>query len=299
MRVYVTKDYDAMSKRGAEIVAREINNFKPTKKKKFFVLGLATGSTPIGMYKQLIKLNKAGKVSFKKVATFNLDEYLLLEPKHPESYHSFMFNQLFSHIDINKKNVNIPDGMAKNVEKFCADYEKKMKKMGGIDLQVLGIGGDGHIGFNEPGSSLASRTRAKTLNPQTIKDNYELFFKESGYDITDVPIFAITMGVGTVMDARKCLLFASGKKKAGVLAAAAEGPITSEITASLLQMHPDATFIVDEGAASKLNKVTYYKAAERGEEEFAKLQALLKKGVSIKKARQAQKGFLQQIMKKW
>jgi len=298
MRVYVTRDYDAMSKRGAEIVAREINRFKPSATKKFFVLGLATGSTPIGMYKELASLNKAGKVSFKQVATFNLDEYLLLDPEHPESYRAFMNKQLFDHIDIDKDNTFLPDGLAKDVEKFCADYEKKMEEYGGVDLQVLGIGGDGHIGFNEPGSSLASRTRAKTLNPQTIKDNYELFFKESGYQITDVPVFAITMGVGTVMDAKKCMLLASGEKKAGVIGKAVEGPISSGVTASVLQMHPEAIFVLDEGAASGLERKDYYKSVEEGEEIFAELQNALKEG-GIEKARSFQKNFLEKLIKQW
>jgi len=298
MRVYVTKDYDAMSKRGAEIVVQEINNFTPTEEKKYFVLGLATGSTPIGMYQELIKANREGKVSFKNVATFNLDEYLLLDPEHPESYHSFMNKQLFDHIDIDKSNVHVPDGLAKDVEKFCCDYESQICAYGGIDLQVLGIGGDGHIGFNEPGSSLASRTRAKTLNPQTIKDNYELFFKESGYEITDVPIFAITMGVGTVMDAKKCLLFASGKKKAHVVAAAIEGPVTAEITASALQIHPDAIFVLDEASASQLKRKEYYKGVEIGERKIKQIQEILN-NEGVEKARDFQRNFLEEIMRRW
>ena len=299
MRVIVARDYDEMSKKAAEIVADRIRSFKPSKKKPYFVLGLATGKTPIGTYQELVRLHKAGRLDFSKVMTFNLDEYLLLDPDHPQSYHLFMYENLFNHINIKKANVNVPNGMARDFEKFCQDYEKKINKYGGIDLQVLGIGGDGHIAFNEPGSSLASRTRVKTLNLQTVHDNYKLFFEEADFEITDVPVFALTMGVGTIMESKEALLLASGERKAGVVAKAIEGPVTSEITASKLQDHPSATAILDEGAAAKLKKRPYYNQAVRGEEEFKKIQDLLKGGGSIDEARILQKKFLEKIMREW
>jgi len=299
VRVIVTTDYDEMSKEAAEIIADRITSFRPTKRKPYFVLGLATGRTPIGTYQELVRLHKAGKLDFSRVATFNLDEYLLLSPDHPQSYHYFMYENLFNHINIKKRNINIPNGLARDFKKFCQDYEKKIKRLGGIDLQVLGIGGDGHIAFNEPGSSLASRTRVKTLNPQTIRDNYKLFFKEDNFEMSDVPIFALTMGVGTIMEAKEVVLLASGEGKAKVVAKAIEGPVTSEITASKLQDHADATVILDEGAASKLKRRAYYNQVLRGEREFSKIQDSLKKGGSIEKARELQKKFLEKMMREW
>lgn len=243
MRVIIERNYDAMSRKAAEIVA-EVMRAKPD-----CVLGLATGSTPIGLYKELIRMHKEEGLDFSRVRTFNLDEYYGLAPDHPQSYHYFMHQYLFDHINIHPQNINVPSGVVEDVEAYCAHYEQMIKEAGGIDVQALGIGRDGHIGFNEPGSSLASPTRLVALHEQTIKDNARFFEAEE-----DVPRFAITMGVGTVMEARRCLLLASGSKKAKVIAQAVEGPITSHITASALQMHPDTIVIVDEEAASDMKR---------------------------------------------
>jgi glucosamine-6-phosphate deaminase len=188
------------------------------------------------------------------VITFNLDEYVGLPSTHDQSYHYFMHENLFNHININPANVHVPSGVVKDFDRYCQWYEDEIEMAGGIDLQVLGIGSDGHIGFNEPGSSLASRTRIVTLTEETIIDNSRFF--ES---MEDVPRFAITMGVGTVMEAGHCLLLANGEKKADPVAALVEGPITSQVTASALQMHPHATVIVDNAAASKLKRIDYYR----------------------------------------
>ncbi len=253
MQVFIKKDYEEMSRKAAEIVAGEMR-----KKKDHFVLGLATGSTPLGLYKELIRMHRDEGLDFSKVTTFNLDEYCGLAPDHPQSYHYFMDENLFNHINIDKKNVHVPDGMAKDLEAHCQEYEKMIRDAGGIDLQVLGIGGDGHIAFNEPGSSLGSRTRVKTLTEETIEDNAR-FFK----NIDEVPKYAITMGVGSVMEAKICLLLANGAKKAEVLAKAVEGPITAEITASMMQMHPRAIIVVDEEAGAKLKRKDYYRHVEK------------------------------------
>ena len=299
MEVIVMPDYDAMSEKAASVVAQATKSFRPTNEKKFFVLGLATGKTPIGTYAELVRLHKEGKLDFSRVATFNLDEYLLLDPEHPQSYHSFMFDNLFDHINIDKRHIHIPDGLARDVEKHCQEYEAAIRSYGGIDLQILGIGGAGHIGFNEPGSSLSSRTRVKTLNPQTIQDNYRLFFEEPGFEMSDVPIFAITMGVGTIMESRKIVLLASGERKAEVVAKAIEGPITSEITASKIQEHPDACAILDEGAASKLSRRAYYAQVARGTEQLTEIEKLLASGASIEEARALQKRFLERMSRHW
>ncbi len=248
MEVIIKKDYDEMSKEGALIVADLVKNVPNC------VLGLATGSTPIGLYKELIRMHKNEGLDFSKVTTFNLDEYCGLPPSHDQSYHYFMHDNLFNHININPENIHVPSGTAPDVEGFCEWYEMQIEGAGGIDLQVLGIGGDGHIAFNEPGSSLGSRTRMKTLTEETVEDNARFFAKKE-----DVPRYAITMGVGTIMEARHCLLFCNGEKKAETIAKAIEGPITADITASALQMHPMATFILDEPAASKLKRYDYYK----------------------------------------
>lgn len=258
MQVIIRLNYDEMSREGAGIVSREMK-----KKKGKFVLGLATGSTPLGLYKELIRMHREEGLDFSKVITFNLDEYYGISPDHDQSYNYFMHENLFKHINIKKRNVHIPDGMAKDVEKFCKRYEKMIRDAGGIDLQVLGIGSDGHIAFNEPASSLGSRTRLKTLTEQTIKDNSR-FFKNKD----DIPKYAITMGVGTIFEAHRCILLASGAKKAEVVARAVEGPVTAEITASALQLHRDTTIILDEEAAGKLSRREYYKYVDRMAREF-------------------------------
>jgi glucosamine-6-phosphate deaminase len=247
MEIIITKDYKEMSVASAGIIAKEI------KKKHDIVLGLATGDTPIGTYQELVRLHKDEGLDFSKVKSFNLDEYVGLAPLHKNSYNFFMLDNLFKHININPENVYVPQGNTEDPEEFSTWYEKKIKEMGGIDLQVLGIGRDGHIGFNEPGSSFASRTRVKALYKQTIEDNARFFTKEE-----DVPRFAITMGVGTILEARKILLIANGEKKADVCAQFVEGPVTSQITATSLQLHTQATVVIDEACASKLTRTEYY-----------------------------------------
>ena len=247
MEVIIKSDYEEMSRTSAQIIAREI------KKKHDLVLGLATGDTPLGTYRELVRLHKEEGLDFSKIKTFNLDEYIGLAPLNKNSYNHFMRENLFQHININTENVYVPQGNTDDPEEFCAWYEKKIEEAGGIDLQVLGIGGDGHIAFNEPGSSFASRTRVKALVQQTIEDNSRFFDREE-----DVPRFAITMGVGTILDAKKIVLIANGKKKAAVCAEFIEGPITSQITASALQLHTLATVVLDNEAASKLVRKEYY-----------------------------------------
>lgn len=252
MRVMICKNYDEMSKEAAKIIAKQMKN-KPNS-----VMGFATGGTPVGTYKELIRMHKEKVLDFSKLTTFNLDEYYGLGPDHHQSYHYFMFDNLFNQVSIDPKKVRIPDGRAKDVKAFCERYEEEIRKAGGIDLQLLGIGRDGHIAFNEPGSSLAARTQLVALAEETIEDNARYFDKKD-----DVPRFAISMGCGTIMEARKLLLLANGEGKADAVAALIEGPITSQITASVLQMHPDATVIIDEAAASKLKRKEYYKHTDR------------------------------------
>jgi glucosamine-6-phosphate deaminase len=247
MEVIIESTYDTMSKRAAGIIAGEI------KRKPDLVLGLATGNTPVGTYKELVRMHKEEGLDFSKVTTFNLDEYFGLSPLHKQSYNYFMWDQLFNHININRALVHIPLGNVDDPDEHCRWYEDKINQAGGIDLQLLGIGSDGHIAFNEPGSSLASRTRIKALDRQTIKDNSRFFKKEE-----EVPLFAITMGIGTILEAKKILLVANGKTKAEVTAKFIEGPITSLITASALQLHSHAIVVLDEEAASNLERKDYY-----------------------------------------
>ncbi len=224
-------------------------------KKPDLVLGLATGSTPIGVYKALVRMHKEEGLDFSAVTTFNLDEYVGIPATHPYSYHSFMATHFFQHVNIPAANRHIPQSTAAAHETFCEKYEKVIACAGGIDIQILGIGTDGHIGFNEPSSSLGSRTRIKTLTRSTLEANAPHF----GGDIDSVPKMAITMGVGTIMEAKKCILLANGASKAATVAAAVEGPITAEVPASALQMHPKAVFLIDDGAASQLKRRDYYR----------------------------------------
>jgi glucosamine-6-phosphate deaminase len=247
MEVIIKKTYDEICKEAGKIVKAAL------KKKPDLVLGLATGTTPLGLYKEMIRMHKKEGMDFSKVSTFNLDEYLGLAPNHPQSYRFFMDDNLFNHINIQKKNTHVPDGKTKDAIKFCEQYEQAMKDVGGIDLQVLGIGRDGHIGFNEPGSSLGSRTRVKTLTRETIEDNSRMF-----KSMDEVPHYAITMGVGTVMDAKKCLLLANGWKKARPIADMVEGAVSQQCTASVLQLHRDVVVLLDEEAAFELRRKDYY-----------------------------------------
>jgi len=218
------------------------------------VLGFATGQSPFKLYQFLIKIHSNEGLDFSRVTAFNLDEYVGLDPTHPASYHSYMRDNLFSRINIPEDRVNIPDGLADDIPASCRAYEDRIRAAGGIDLQILGIGTDGHIGFNEPSSSLASRTRIKTLTEQTRKDNAALFGGEE-----KVPHHVITMGLGTIMDCRTCLLLAFGNKKANAIAQAVEGPLTAMVPASILQLHPRTIVIIDEEAASGLQRAFYYK----------------------------------------
>ena len=253
MEIIVCRTKEEASRRAADLVAACVRRNPKA------VLGLATGSTPVAMYQCLIADNKAKKISFKAVRTWNLDEYWGLPPTHDQSYRYFMDANLFDAIDIAKRNTHVLNGLAKDWRKEVAAYEAAIRKAGGIDLQVLGIGSDGHIAFNEPGSSLASRTRIVSLTPQTIKDNAR-FFKKAA----DVPKQALSMGVGTILEAKRIVLLAFGANKAGAVKGMVEGGVSQFCTASSLQMHPDAWLFCDAAAAAKLKLKKYY--AWRGEE---------------------------------
>jgi len=252
MRVIIEPDYKELSRWAAEYVAARINEAKPTAEKPF-KLGCPTGSSPLGLYKHLIEMYKTGKVSFENVVTFNMDEYVGLPEEHPESYHSFMWTNFFSHINIKKENVHILNGNAKNLAAECAAYEKAIQDAGGIDLFMGGIGPDGHIAFNEPFSSLASRTRVKSLTTDTIIANSRFFDN----DVNKVPKTALTVGVGTVMDAKEVLIVCNGHGKARALQHAIECAVSQEWTISALQMHPHAIIVCDEAATDELKHGTY------------------------------------------
>lgn len=260
MRLIIRPQYDDCSNWAANYIAYKINGFKPTPQKPF-VLGLPTGSTPIGTYQELINLHKKGKLSFENVVTFNMDEYIGLDENHPQSYHYFMQENFFKHIDIKKENIHILDGMTKNYVKECLDYEDAIKKHGGIHLFLGGVGSDGHIAFNEPGSSLTSRTRVKTLATETIKANSRFFEN----DINKVPTRSLTVGVGTIMDAGEVLILATGSGKAKAIHKAIEGSINHMWPISILQMHQHAIIVCDNEATKKLNKdtVKYFNDLER------------------------------------
>ena len=244
MEIIIQPTPEAATAIAARLIARLL------KEKPDAVLGLATGSTPLPLYRALVDM----QLDWRQVRTFNLDEYLGLAPDHPQSYHHFMWENLFRHVNVRPENVHIPDGLAQDVPGFCADYEARIRAVGGIDLQLLGIGSDGHIGFNEPSSSLASRTRIKTLTQQTRQDNARFFSSAA-----EVPSHVITMGIGTIMETRQVLMLAFGEKKARAIAEAVEGPITAMNPATILQMHPDARFCIDDAAASGLKRATYYR----------------------------------------
>jgi len=252
MRVIIEPNYATLSEWAANYVAKKILAANPTAEKPF-VLGLPTGSSPLGMYRHLIELYKQGVVSFKNVVTFNMDEYVNLPKEHPESYYSFMWNNFFSHIDIVRENVHILNGNAADLEAECAHYEEMIKEFGGIDLFLGGIGPDGHIAFNEPGSSLSSRTRQKTLTSDTIIANSRFFEN----DVNKVPKTALTVGVGTVMDAKEVLIMVNGHGKARALQHAIEEPVSHMWTISALQMHPKGIIVCDEAACDELKVGTY------------------------------------------
>ncbi len=264
MDIIIKENYEEMSKCAAGIIAAHV------RENPRLVLGLATGATPVGTYKELIRMHREEGLDFSQVVTFNLDEYLgvgmdLGKPNHlDQSYAWFMHEELFAHINIKPENIHIPDGLTPDPEEFCRWYEEAIINAGGIDLQVLGIGRDGHWAFNEPGSSLASRTRVQALTKETLDDNYESFYKQAGIPREEMPHFAITMGIGTILEARHLLMLANGKKKAEVVAKALEGPVTSQVTASAIQLHSGkATVILDREAASELKNIEYYRHVEK------------------------------------
>ncbi len=250
MEIVICKTKDEASKMAADMITAAV------KKNPKIVLGLATGSTPVAMYDEMAKAVKAKKVSYKQVKSWNLDEYYGLAPTHDQSYRYFMNENLFKKIDIQIKNTHVLNGLAKNPARECKSYEAAIKRAGGIDIQVLGIGSDGHIAFNEPGTSLKSRTSLVHLTPSTIKDNARLFF---GGKLDEVPKSALSMGVGTICEAKKIILLAFGKGKADAVAGMVEGGMSQFCTASALQAHNDAWVFCDEESASKLKLKDYYK----------------------------------------
>lgn len=249
MLVLLQPDFVAMSRVAAGILTRAI------RKKPDSVLGLATGSTPKGVYRELVREFEKGEVDFSSVTTFNLDEYLGLPAGDPRSYRFFMWEELFRHVNVPEERIHIPDGsVTKDLYRRCDEYEQAIRRAGGIDIQLLGIGKEGHIGFNEPTSSLGSRTRVKTLTAETREANRRFFSAEE-----NLPECVITMGIGTILEARRILLIASGIEKAEAIERAVEGPVSSSCSASALQLHGSVTVIVDEAAASRLKQVDYYR----------------------------------------
>ena len=252
MRLIIQPNADQIAEWAANYVVSKINKAKPTADKPF-KLGLPTGSSPMAMYKKLIKKNKDGLVSFENVITFNMDEYIGLDADHPQSYHNFMWKNLFNHIDIKKENVNIPNGVANDLVAECETYDAKIKAVGGIDLFIGGVGSDGHIAFNEPGSSLASRTRVKTLTTDTIVVNSR-FFDD---DVDKVPKTAITVGVGTILESDEIMLLVNGHHKSRALYQAVEGSVNQMWTVSALQLHRKGLIVCDYDACSDLRVGTY------------------------------------------
>lgn len=244
MNLLIEKDYENLSKMAATIIAEQV------RKKPNLVLGLATGSTPLGVYKELIRFHKEEGLDFSKVITFNLDEYNNISPENNQSYHYYMYENLFDHININKENINIPEGNKENIEEACIEYDKKIGIAGGIDLQLLGIGQNGHIGFNEPDDELVLNTHLTALKEDTIKVNSRFFSS-----IEEVPTQAITMGLGTIMQAKKIVLLANSSSKAEIMADFLNYPaVSTQVPASFLLMHNDLTVIMDEDAAKIYNQ---------------------------------------------
>ena len=248
MEVVILKDAAEACRVASHLVSELI------RKQPDAVLGLATGSTPVGLYNEVIRAHRDAGLDLARIRTFNLDEYAGLPRDHEQSYYRFMREKLFDHVNINPDNTNIPNGLAEDIPAHCREYEAAIKAAGGIDLQVLGIGANGHIGFNEPTSSLVSRTRIKSLTRHTIEENARFF---GGPD--DVPRHVITMGVGTIMEARQIVMLAFGEKKARAVADMIEGPLTSYVPASVLQMHANTKVFLDEEAATELKRSDYYK----------------------------------------
>ena len=247
MEIIIKEDYHHICEEAVGII------HQAWKRKNNLVLGLPTGSTPLGVYRGLIALFKKGEIDFCRVVTFNLDEYLGLKENHPQSFAYYMKKNLFQHINIKKENIFRLSGTPESIDDHCREYEEKIRSYGGIDIQILGIGRNGHIGFNEPSSSLSSRTRVKTLTLETIKANSSLFEDEEG-----IPRFCLTMGIGTIMEAKMILLLASGQEKSEAIKKSVEGPITASVPGSILQLHPQAKIIIDHEAASLLSRKDYY-----------------------------------------
>lgn len=241
MRVIIEEDYEAMSKKAALLVASQIN-LKPNA-----VLGLATGETPLGMYRQLIKMYRKGEIDFSEVITFNLDEYYRLFPDNPRSYHYYMQENFFNHINIHPGNTHLPDGMAADIDEECSRYEEMIRQNGGIDLQILGVGSNGHIGFNEPAERLNVTTHLVSLTEETIRANSRFFNSPD-----DVPRKAVSVGIATILKARRIILLASGRNKARAIKKTVNGYVDTKVPSSLLQTHPEVTLIIDQEAASLL-----------------------------------------------
>ena len=260
MRLIIQNSYEEISQWAAAYIVKRIREFAPTESKPF-VLGLPTGSTPKGTYKELIRYYKEGLVSFRNVVTFNMDEYIGIPKEHPQSYFSFMWNNFFQYIDIRRENANILDGNAVNLLLECENYEKKMASYGGVHLFMGGIGPDGHIAFNEPGSSLSSRTRIKNLTTDTIIANSRFF----NNDIQQVPKTALTVGVGTIMDSKEVMILVNGHHKARALYEAVEGSVNHMYTISVLQLHRKGIIVCDDASTVelKVGTVNYFKDIER------------------------------------
>jgi len=260
MEILIRPDAAQGSKQAARIVAHTV------RRKPDCVLGLATGRTPLALYRELIRIHREEGLDFSRVTTFNLDEYVGLSPSHNQSYRWFMDDNFFQHINIDRKRTHVPDGCAADLRAECLDYERRIAEAGGIDLQVLGLGSNGHIGFNEPTGSLGSRTWIKILSRETRRDNSELFD-----DPADTPRHCITMGIGTIMSARHCLLLAFGSKKVRAVAAMVEGPVSSVCPASALQFHPRTTVVLDEQSAAALTQLDHYRWIEENKLDWQNL----------------------------
>jgi len=259
MEIIICNSLDESAQVAAQVVGKIVKSLKNP------VLGLATGGTPLRMYKKLIKMQKFGQISFKNCSTFNLDEYSGLSKENERSYYFYMMNNFFEHIDIHQGRIHIPDGNSRNLRESCRRYEQQIKDAGGIDLQVLGIGANGHIGFNEPTGSFASRTWVKILSEQTIRDNSKYFEKKE-----DVPRHVVTMGIATIMESRHCLLLANGSKKGDAIKKMIEGPVSASCPASILQMYPRVTVVLDEEASFLLTLKDHYKWVEKNKLDWQK-----------------------------
>lgn len=270
MRVVIADDAEGVSTYASDYIVKAINDYRPTAERPF-VLGLPTGSTPLRTYQKLIQAFREGRISFKHVVTFNMDEYVGLPPEHPESYHYFMKHNLFDYVDIPEQNRHLLNGMAPDLVQECQEYEDKIRSYGGIHIFLAGIGTDGHLAFNEPGSSLLSRTRVKSLNEETITSNARFF----NNDVKRVPTMALTVGMRTVMEAKTVVMLATGRSKALAVARCVEGSVTHMCTSSMLQLHPSAVLCLDEDATLelKVRTVKYFKGLLHSERALEVRQA--------------------------